>query len=60
MKLRLALFGGIAVALVQLPLAAPASAECGPHPVPCEPSSAAAAGTFLDALEGLFTGSGGR
>ncbi|WP_336087817.1 hypothetical protein [Nocardia sp. SSK8] len=59
MKLRVALLGGLAVALVQLPLAAPASAACGPHPVPCSPSSSEGAGTFLAFLEQVFTGSAG-
>ncbi|MFE3544222.1 hypothetical protein ACFXK0_14760 [Nocardia sp. NPDC059177] len=39
MTYRLAVLGGIALALAQLPMTTPAGAECGPRPVPCATES---------------------
>ncbi|MFJ2667929.1 hypothetical protein ACIO14_26655 [Nocardia fluminea] len=59
MKSLLATAAGLAViGLVQLPLAAPAAAECGPYPVPCAPSSAEQVPYQLSLLmAALFNGS---
>ncbi|MFD3743958.1 hypothetical protein [Nocardia sp. NPDC058633] len=59
MKSLIATAAGLAViGLVQLPLAAPAAAECGPYPVPCSNSSSEQVPYLLGLLQAaLFNGS---
>lgn len=56
MKSTIATVAGLAlIGLVQLPLAAPAAAECGPYPVPCvAPGSSEQIQNFFSLL---FSGS---